>query len=64
LPAAISAKKQTVPGVDLPAGQDLATLPPEQQRSISLKKQLLEKVNAEPVATGKLIQAWIHEEAK
>jgi flagellar M-ring protein FliF len=64
LPAAISAKKQGVAGVDLPPGQDLATLPPQQQRSITLKKQLLDKVNAEPVATSKLIQAWIHEEAK
>lgn len=64
LPAALSAKKQPVAGVDLPPGQDLATLPPQQQRSISLKKQLLQKVNTEPVATSKLIQAWIHEEAK
>jgi len=64
LPAAVSAKKQVVAGVDLPSGQDLATLPPDQQRSISLKKQLLQKVNTEPVATSKLIQAWIHEEAK
>lgn len=64
LPAAISAKKQTVAGVDLPPGQTMATLPPEQQRSIGLKKQLLEKVSTEPVATSKLIQAWIHEEAK
>jgi flagellar M-ring protein FliF len=64
LPAAISAKKQPVAGVDLSPGQDLATLPPEQQRSINLKKQLLEKATTEPVATSKLIQAWIHEEAK
>jgi len=64
LPAAISAKKQPVAGVDLPPGQSLSALPPEQQRSIGLKKQLLEKVNTEPVATSKLIQAWIHEEAK
>lgn len=64
LPAALSAKKQPVAGVDLSPGQDLATLPPQQQRSITLKKQLLDKVNTEPVATSKLIQAWIHEEAK
>lgn len=64
LPAALSAKKQVAAGVDLPPGQDLATLPPQQQRSITLKKQLLDKVNTEPVATSKLIQAWIHEEAK
>ena len=64
LPATMSVKKQSVGGVDLPPGQDLASLPAEQQRSVSLKKQLLEKVTAEPVATSKLIQAWIHEEAK
>ncbi len=64
LPATISVKKQSVGGVDLPAGQELASLPAEQQRSVSLKKQLLEKVTTEPVATSKLIQAWIHEEAK
>lgn len=64
LPAALSAKKAPIAGVDLPAGQDLHALPPEQQRSITLKKQLLQKVTAEPAAAGKLIQAWIHEEAK
>lgn len=64
LPAVISSKKQPVAGVDLAPGQDLATLLPEQQRSISLKKQLLQKVTAEPAAASKLIQAWIHEEAK
>lgn len=64
LPAAVSAKNKPVAGVDLAPGQNLATLPPEQQRSINLKKQLLEKATTEPVATSKLIQAWIHEEAK
>lgn len=64
LPAAISAKNKPVAGVDLPAGQELSQLPPEQQRSITLKKQLLQKATAEPQATSKLIQAWIHEEAK
>jgi len=39
-------------------------LPPEQQRTLTLKKQLLDKVKAEPVATSQLVQAWIHEEAK
>jgi len=65
LPAALSAKKQQpVASVDLAPGEDAATLPPAQQRAITLKKQLLEKVSAEPAAAGKLIQAWIHEEAK
>jgi len=63
LPAAISAKRKA-PEVDLAQGQDTAQLPPEQQRSVTLKKQLLEKVNAEPLGASKLIQAWIHEEAK
>jgi flagellar M-ring protein FliF len=64
LPAAISSKKQPVTGVDLAPGQELATLAPDQQRSVNLKKQLLQKATAEPVATSKLIQAWIHEEAR
>jgi flagellar M-ring protein FliF len=57
LPALL--KKQS----ELSSGQDLESLPPE-QRSLMLKRQLLQKVAAEPVATSKLIQAWIHEEAK
>ncbi|HTS58897.1 MAG TPA: flagellar basal-body MS-ring/collar protein FliF [Terriglobales bacterium] len=57
LPAIL--KKQS----DLSSGGDLESLPPE-QRSLILKRQLLQKVSAEPVATSKLIQAWIHEEAK
>jgi len=64
LPAALAAKKPTVTGVDLPPGQEITALPPEQQRSVQLKKQLLDKVHSEPLATSKLIQAWIHEEAK
>ncbi|HXW90251.1 MAG TPA: flagellar basal-body MS-ring/collar protein FliF [Terriglobales bacterium] len=61
---AIASKRGSVGGVDLALGQDLADLPPDQQRSIALKRQLLQKVTAEPVATSKLIQAWIREEAK
>jgi len=64
LPAALAAKKPAVAGVDLAPGQEITALPPEQQRSVQLKKQLLEKVNTEPLATSKLIQAWIHEEAR
>ena len=58
LPAILSKRPS-----DLSSGQDLDGLPPE-QRSLILKKQLLQKVATEPVATSKLIQAWIHEEAK
>jgi flagellar M-ring protein FliF len=61
---ALASKKQSLGGGDLGLGQDLADLSPDQQRSLSLKKQLLQKVTAEPVATSKLIQAWIREEAK
>jgi len=64
LPAAVASKKTPVAGVDLAPGQEMASLPPDQQRSVNLKKQLLEKVDSEPVATSRLIQAWIHEEAK
>jgi flagellar M-ring protein FliF len=63
-PAALSAKKQPTVDMELASGQDAAALLPAQQRAASLKKQLLEKVTAEPVAASKLIQAWIHEEAK
>jgi flagellar M-ring protein FliF len=64
LPAAISANRKQVAGVELTPGQDPTTLPPAQQRAVTLKKQLMEKVTAEPAAASKLIQAWIHEEAK
>ena len=64
LPAAVAAKNQPVAVGDLAPGQDVNTLPAPQQRAIVLKKQLLEKVSDEPQAASKLIQAWIHEEAK
>jgi flagellar M-ring protein FliF len=64
LPAVLSAKNQPVAIADLAPGQDINTLPVPQQRAVSLKKQLLEKVTAEPAVASKLIQAWIHEEAK
>lgn len=64
LPAALSAKNQPAPLADLEPGQNPSTLPAPQQRALSLKKQLLEKVTDEPLAASKLIQAWIHEEAK
>jgi flagellar biosynthesis/type III secretory pathway M-ring protein FliF/YscJ len=42
----------------------VGALSPEQHRATALKKQLVEKVKTEPAATGKLIQAWLHEGAK
>jgi hypothetical protein len=46
------------------AGMDsaLASMPPE-QRTMALKKQLVDKVKGEPAAAGQLIHAWINEEA-
>jgi flagellar M-ring protein FliF len=66
LPGAIATKNQPVVATvaDLAPGQDINTLPAPQQRAVVLKKQLLEKVTDEPQAASKLIQAWIHEEAK
>jgi len=67
LPARVVPEKAQVAGVagaQLSPAQDMMSLPPEQQRSLTLKKQLLEKVKAEPVATSQLVQAWIHEEGK
>ncbi|MGH9499991.1 MAG: flagellar basal-body MS-ring/collar protein FliF [Terriglobales bacterium] len=64
LPASLSAKSQPASIADLDPGQDPRTLPAPQQRALTLKKQLLEKVTDEPQTASKLIQAWIHEEAK
>jgi len=65
LPARITQKQATAAkGAELAAGQEVGTLSPEQQRATALKKQLVEKVKTEPAATGKLIQAWLHEGAK
>ena len=52
-------------GWNLLTGQAAPALSPEQQRLITLKKQLVEKVKkTEPEATGKLIQAWLNEGAR
>lgn len=64
LPAVLSARKAPAAPVELASEQDVTTLPPAQQRAVALKKQLLERVTSEPAAASKLIQAWIHEEAK
>jgi len=66
LPARITQKAQmaAVKGTELAAGQEVGALSPEQHRATALKKQLVEKVKTEPAATGKLIQAWLHEGAK
>ena len=67
LPARIVAQRAQVAGAagaELAAGQEGGQLTPEQIRASALKKQLVEKVKTEPAATGKLIQAWLHEGAK
>jgi flagellar M-ring protein FliF len=64
LPARMTQKSQAAKGAELAPGQDGATMSPEQLRASALKKQLVEKVKTEPAATGKLIQAWLHEGAK
>ncbi len=60
LPARIASQNASL-AADATAAVEGATLTPEQQRAASLKKQLVEHVKGEPTATGKLIQAWIHE---
>jgi len=65
LPARLSQKSITpgVHGVGIAAGQEMGSLPAEQQRAAALRKQLVEKTKSEPAVTGKLIQAWINEGA-
>lgn len=43
---------------------EAADLPPDQQRAMTIKKQLIEKAKGEPMATSRLIQGWIHEGGK
>ena len=66
LPARMAQKSQVAGanGAELAPGQEGGTLTPEQVRASTIKKQLVEKVRTEPAATGKLIQAWLHEGAK
>jgi flagellar M-ring protein FliF len=63
LPARIASQRAqgSVVGAELTPGQTGAGLSVEQQRAAALKKQLVEKVKAEPAATGKLVQAWLNE---
>jgi len=66
LPARITQKQQmtAIKGAELAVAQDMGALSAEQQRAAALKRQLVDKVKTEPAATGKLIQAWLHEGAK
>jgi flagellar M-ring protein FliF len=70
LPARIGAsnKKSNEPGagtlvaggveIELPAGTE------QSQRTSTLKRQLADKVKAEPAAAGRLVQSWIRETGK
>jgi len=65
LPArrAAAQKEGTAAGVALPAagGSELASGLPNLQQAAALKKQLVEKVKAEPAATTQLVQSWLRE---
>jgi flagellar M-ring protein FliF len=63
LPGAVAARNEGGLSVGLPQGEGANALPTP-QKSGNLKKQLVDKVTAEPLQASKLIQAWIHEEAK
>jgi len=45
-------------GIDLPAGSEDA------KRAAQLKKQLTEKIKAEPVESSRLVQGWVREQTK
>jgi flagellar M-ring protein FliF len=45
----------------LVAGLDRLELPEERQRALALRRQLLEKVQQEPLATSQLVRAWVRE---
>jgi flagellar M-ring protein FliF len=66
LPARTASEKAQTGGAGGRPGleQEVVTLPIEQQRSLTLKKQLIDKVKSEPTAASQLVQAWLHEESK
>ena len=63
LPArkAVAPKEGT--GMTLPAagGSELGSGLPDLQQALALKKQLVEKVKAEPATTTRLVQGWLRE---
>ena len=61
LPGKAASQVTAVQAEQLVAEQEASS---EQQRSLTIKKQLMEKAKAEPVATSRLIQAWVHEGSK
>jgi flagellar M-ring protein FliF len=63
-PRAATAQVPEPAPAGLMAAEPRASLPPEQQRLVNIKKQLVEKAKGESLATSQLIQAWIHEGSK
>jgi flagellar M-ring protein FliF len=57
LPAGVPATKEDIlSSIDLPRGSE------EAQRAGVLKKELTEKIKAEPAAASRLVQTWMHEQ--
>jgi hypothetical protein len=44
--------------IELPPGSD------EARRAALMKKELAEKIKAEPAAAGRLVGTWIHDQKK
>jgi len=55
---AADAAGNSLNGIELPAGSE------EAKRAAQLKKQLTEKIKAEPVEASRLVQGWVREQAK
>ena len=58
LAAAPAGPAGVLAGIELPEGTD------EAKRAAALKKELGEKIKAEPAAASRLVQTWIHEPQK
>jgi flagellar biosynthesis/type III secretory pathway M-ring protein FliF/YscJ len=56
LVAATASKEDILSSIDLPRGSEVA------QRAGVLKKELTEKIKAEPAAASRLVQTWMHDQ--
>ena len=56
LVAATASKEDILSSIDLPRGSE------EAQRAGVLKKELTEKIKAEPAAASRLVQTWMHDQ--
>jgi len=63
LPATAAAKQEQQKSAKELEGMpaELRTLPEEQRRTLGQQKQVIERVKAEPVVAGQLIQSWLRE---